>query len=61
MTSDADVLTLVREAESLIERAARKERDAALLQQQAVVLINDASALRSRAAAITTQLGIAPQ
>ena len=61
MTTDADVLILVREAESLIERAARKEREALLLQQQATTLNTDARSLRDRAAAITTQLGIAPQ
>lgn len=56
--TDAEKLVLLAEHQSLTERAATKEREAALKWDQAAVLETDARTLRDRAKAIANQLGI---
>lgn len=56
--TDADRLALLDEYQSLVERAATKERDAALLNTQATTKYNEARALKDRAKVIAVQLGI---
>lgn len=46
------------EFESLQERAAYKEREALILQQQYQAKVRDAQELRDRAKALATQLGM---
>lgn len=53
----ADQQTLYDEFASLNERAAYKEREAVILQQQLTSKNAEASALRERAKAIAKQLG----
>jgi prepilin-type processing-associated H-X9-DG protein len=56
--TDAEKLVLLAEHQSLIERAASKEREAAIHNAQANVLYTDAHTLRDRAAVVALELGI---
>lgn len=56
--TDADVVILYRELQDLIERAAVKEREAAVFISTAATRNRDAQDLRRRADVIASQLGI---